>query len=98
MNKKDFWESHKLSNLITEPTFYKLPAINLSSIDLILTNCPQSFHSSGVIETGTSHFHKITVSTMKSNFQKLKLKVTFYRDFRNFSNERFGLHLAASGA
>lgn len=74
---------HKLSNLVTELTWYE-NSENPSYIDLILTNCPQSFHTSCVIETSTSHFHRVTVSTMKSNFQKLKQRLRFIEIFGIF--------------
>ena len=63
-------ESYRLKNLIKVPTCHKNPQ-NPSCIDLILTNSPLSFQSSGVIETGLSDFHKMTVTIMKTTFQKL---------------------------
>ena len=58
---KAFCESYNLSSLIKEPTCYKNPQ-NPSCIDLILTNTPYSFQSSCAIETGSSYFHKMTVT------------------------------------
>ena len=48
-----------------------------------------TFQSSGVIETGLSDFHKITVTVMKTTFQKLNSKITHYRDYRKYSNYSF---------
>ena len=75
-------------NLIKVPTCYKNPQ-NPSCIDLILTNSPLSFQSSGVIETGLSDFHKMTVTVMKTTFQKLDPKITHYRDYRKYCNDSF---------
>ena len=55
---------------------------------MILTNKPQSFHSTCVLETGLSDFHKMTVSILKMHFRKLRPKVISYRDFTKFENER----------
>ena len=48
-----------------------------------------SFQSSGVIETGLSDFHKMTVTIMKRTFQKLDPKIIHYRDYRKYSNYNF---------
>ena len=41
-----------------------------------------SFQSSGVIETGLSDFHKMTVAVMKASFEILDPKIIHYRDYR----------------
>ena len=84
-----FCESYGLKNLIKVPTCYKNPQ-NPSCIDLILTNSPLSFQSSGVIETGMSDFHKITVTVTKTTFQKLDPKIIHYRDYRKYCNYSLG--------
>ena len=48
-----------------------------------------SFQSSGVIETGLSDFHKMTVTVMKATFQKLDPKLIHYRDYRKYCNDSF---------
>ena len=68
-----FCEPYGLKNLIKVPTCHK-NSQNPSCIDLIFTNSPLSFQSSGVIETGLADFHKMTVAVMKTTFQKLDLK------------------------
>ena len=83
-----FCESYGLKNLIKVPTCYKNPQ-NSSCIDLILTNSLLSFQSSGVIETGISDFHKMTVTVMKATFQKLGPKIIHYRDYRKYCNYSF---------
>ena len=69
----DFCESFNLSSLIRESTCYKNPE-NPSCIDLFLTNSPNSFQNSGVVETGLSDFHRMIVTVMKTSFQGYRLK------------------------
>ena len=52
-----FCGSYGLKNLIKVATCYKNPQ-NPSCIDLIFTNSPLSFQSSGVIETGIPDFYR----------------------------------------
>ena len=58
-------------------------------IDLILTNSPYSFQNSCVIETGLSDFHMMTVTVMKTTYEKLKPSIVNYRDYKNFCNDTF---------
>ena len=85
---EEFMKVYNLKNLTKGPTFYK----NLdkpSCIDLILTNRKKSFHSSHIIETGISDFHKMVVAVMKIDFQKQNPRVVYYCDYKNFSNDDF---------
>ena len=81
-----------IKNLIKDATCYKNPE-NPSCIDLILTNNPNIFRNSGVIETGLSDFRKMTVTVMKTTFEKLKPNIIYYRDYRKFSDDRFRKNL-----
>ena len=84
-----FCDAFDLVNLIREPTCYKNPE-KPSCIDLILTNKPHSFKNSGVIATGLSDFHRITVTITKMTFQKLKPRIINYReDYKLFHNIRY---------
>ena len=62
---------------------------NPSCIDLILTNSPYSFQNSCAVETGLSDFHKMTVTVMKTTYEKLKPRITNYRGYKNFCNDNF---------
>ena len=42
-----------------------------------------------VIETGISDFHKLTVTTLKSNFLKQEPKTFHYRNYKYFNNDNF---------
>ena len=65
----DFCDTYNLTNLIKEPTCFKNPS-NPSSIDVMLTNRPNSFQNSKAVETGLSDHHKLTVSVLKVYFKK----------------------------
>ena len=51
-----------------------------SFTDLLLTNRSKSFH-------------KMTVTVMKTTFEKLKLRVTYIRNWNEFCNEKFRTQL-----
>ena len=82
---KDFCSSYRLKSLIKQPTCFKNPCC----IDLILTNKPESFRSTCVIETGLSDFYRMTLSVLKMHFCKLPPNVISYKEFKKFENERF---------
>ena len=85
---EQFCESYNLKSLIEEPTCFK-KVDNPSCIDLILKNHPKCFQNSGVYETGISDFHKLTFTVLKTYFQKAKLKIIKYRDYKHFDNNEF---------
>jgi exonuclease III len=85
---KDFCSDYNLKSLIKEPTCYKSRS-NPTCIDLILTNRPRSFEQSCVIETGLSDFHRLTLTVLKTFFQKSEPRKIIYRNYRNFNNDLF---------
>ena len=89
---KLFCETYDLSSLIKVPTCYKNPE-KPSCIDLLLTNRPKSFQNSSVVETGLSDFHKMAVTVMKTIFEKLKPRVSYFRNWNEFCNEKFRTQL-----
>ena len=82
-----FSDTYELKSLIKERTCYNNP--NKPCIDLILTNKPPNFQHSCVIETGLSDFHKMTVTVMKTFFEKLQPRVVKYRNYKYFENGKF---------
>ena len=87
-----FCDTCDLRSLITEPTCYKNPE-NPTCIDLILTNHPLNFQNTCVFETGLPDFHKMTVTIMKTSFQRLQPRIINYRDYRRFQTDVFGEEL-----
>ena len=53
------------------------------------TNKSLCFQHTTVIETGLSDFHKLTVTMMRSNYQKQQPNILNYRNYKFFNNENF---------
>ena len=53
-----------------------------------MTNKPRSFQYSCVIETGLSDFHKMTVTVIKTFFEKLQPRVVNHSDYKHFENDK----------
>ena len=81
-----FCDNNNFKNVIRQSTCYKRPS-NTICIDLILVTTPQKFKGTGVLETGLSNFHLITVTVMRKIFRKLKPRTLYYRSYKHFSNE-----------
>ena len=81
----NFIKTYNYQNLIGIPPCFKNP----ENIDLLFTNSPYSFQSSGVTKTGLSYFHKMTVAVVTVSFHKIKRKYLNYRKYNSFSNERY---------
>ena len=62
-------DNYGLKSLIRQPTCYKIPS-NPACIDLILTNAPQEFQSTCVLEIGLSDFLLMSVTVMRKIFKK----------------------------
>ena len=59
------------------------------TVHLILTNAPQQFQSTCVLETWLSNFNLMTVAVMRKIFKKLKPITINYRSYKHFSNEAY---------
>ena len=85
----EFCDNLKLKALISAPTCYKNPE-NPKCIDHMLTNKSCRFLKTAfTIETGISDHHKMTITILKKDFQKLPPKTVKYRCYRNFNEESF---------
>ena len=74
--------------LVKEKTCFK-NLNNPSCIDLFITNKKHSFQNTTTISTGASDYHKMVVTVLKITYIKSKPKEIFYRDYKNFNNEKF---------
>ena len=92
---KDFCDTYSLQNLIKEPTCFK-NALNPTLIDMDLTNRYNSFHNTSCIETEISDYHKMTITVLKTHFQKLKPIKVKYRSDDNFNFNLFKSELRDS--
>ena len=84
----EFCNLNRLTLLIKKPTCFKNPDQPTCN-DITLTNKRSCFQHSKISETGLSDFHLLTVTELKKSFQKLQPKLTNYRNYKNFDNERF---------
>ena len=70
----DLWNTSNFSNLVKEPTCFKIPD-NPSCIDLFLTSRPKCFQRTMKMETGISDFHEIVNTVLKIFYKKHKPKI-----------------------
>ena len=85
---KRFRNTYGLRNLIRRPTCYK-NSENFTCIDLLVTHIPLSFHSTSVLETGSSDFHLMTLTVMGLGYKIFELRIVCYRSYKFFSHENF---------
>ena len=85
----DLCDTFSLTNIINGKTCFK--AQKGTSIDVLLTNRPRSFHKTGIFETGISDHHKLILSVFRSYFTRIPPKTIEYRNYKNF-NETVFLH------
>ena len=85
----DLCDTFSLANIINGKTCFK--AQKGTSIDVLLTNRPGSFHKTGIFETGISNHHKLILSVFRSYFTRIPPKTIEYRNYKNF-NETVFLH------
>ena len=88
----EFCDIFNLKNLVKSPTCFKNP-LNPSCIDLMLTNRHRSFQYSQTIETGLSDHHRMTVTVLKSFFQKQPRISIKYRDYKYMDKALFQMGL-----
>ena len=85
---EEFCSFCNFQNLIKDPTCFKnseKPTI----IDHILTNHPRCFQYSRVYKAGLSDFRRPTLTVLKVYHSKPNAKIIQYRDYKNFTDERF---------
>ena len=80
-----------LTNLINGKTCFKTQ--KGTSIDVLLTNRPRSFHKMGIFETGFSDHCKLIFSVFRSYFIRIPPKITEYRNYQNFNETVFSMTL-----
>ena len=83
----NFCDTFSFKNLIKDNTCFTHN--HQSSIDVILTNKPNSFQKSSCLELGVSDYHKLIMTSLKMHVKRLKSKRIMYRSYRNFSEDKF---------
>ena len=89
---KNFLYQYDAKNIVKQKTCFK-STDNPSCIDLFLTNSYRSFQNTCTVSTGLSDFHKMTITILKSTFQKSKPKKIIYRDYSKFEENNFKTEL-----
>ena len=85
----DLCDTFFLANIINGKTCFKTQ--KCTSINVLLTKRPRSFHKMGIFEPGFSNHHKLMLSVFRSYFIRLPPKITEFRNYKNF-NETVFLH------
>ena len=83
----DLCDTFSFSNLVNGVTCVK--SQNDTSLDVMLTNRPRSFHNTRLIKTGLSDCHKMIVSVFRAFFKRLPAKVIEYRNYKTFDHNAF---------
>ena len=83
---KNVMNSNALCNLIKVNACFKGKG---TCIDLILTNLKYSFKNTNTFETGLSDHHHMIYTMLKSIFEKAEHIKVKYKDYKNFSFDRF---------
>ena len=87
---KHFINSNALYNLIKVNRCFKGKG---TCIDLILTNRKYSFKNTNAFETRLSDRHHMIHTMLKSTFEKAEPIKLIYRNYKNFSFDRFKTNL-----
>ena len=83
----EFCDLFYLSHLVKTPTCFT--SSHKSTIDLIMTNKPKVFEKTRITETGISDYHKLVSTFFNSHYSRRKPKVSYYRNYKNFDEQRF---------
>ena len=83
----EFCNLFDLTNLIIKDTC--CTKNHKSTIDLFLTKRPLFFQKTRTTETGISDYHKLILALFKSHYARLKPKIIYYRNYKNFNEELF---------
>ena len=82
----DLCETFSLQNVITGKTCHKSNVG--TSIDIILTNRPRSFHKTSKVETGIRDHHKLIFSFFRLYFTRTPSKSIEYRKYKTFDKSK----------
>ena len=83
---KFFYECNA-KNVVKEKICFK-NALNLSCIDLFITNSLLSFQNT-VVSNGLSDFHEMVITVTKMSFKKHSPTERHYRDYKYFDQTEF---------
>ena len=76
-----------LQNIITGKACHKSNVG--TSVDIMLTNRPKSFHKTSIFQTGISDPQKLILSFSRSCFMRIPSKTLEYRKYKTFGKSKF---------
>ena len=79
-----FLNNHEAKNIIKEKTCFK-SVLNLSCVDLFITNSPKRFQPTPSFSCGLSDHPNLVVTVLKYTFGKQKSNIRYYRDWGKFN-------------
>ena len=82
-----FWGLFSLKNIIESNTCFN--KFHSSAIGLFLTSKSNFFQKTNAIEAGLSDHHKLICIFLNSCYDKLKPKIAYYRNYKNFNEANF---------
>ena len=83
----NFCDLFALSNLVKVKTC--TTSLCGTSLDIILTSKPTSFHNTSAVTAGLSDCQKLILSCLRGHFKSLPLKKVIYRDYKMFDEAIF---------
>ena len=83
----DLCDTFYLQNKIIEETCRK--SCVGTSVEVMLTNRPRSFHKIGIFETGISKHHKLIISFLSSYFTRIAPKTIECGKYKTFEKNKF---------
>ena len=89
-----FLDQYDARNIVKLKTCFK-SIENLSCVDLLITNSYRSFQHTQTISTGLSDFHKMSITVLKTKYEKMSAREVNYRDYKNFNDAHFKRDLLA---
>ena len=83
----DLCGTFSMQNIVTGKTCHKGNAS--TSVDIMLTNKPRSFHKTSIFETGIIHHQKLILSSSRCYFTRIPPKTIEYRKNKTFDKSKF---------
>jgi hypothetical protein len=93
MELRDLMDMFGFKNLITSPTCYKNPH-NHTLVDVLLSNNPRKYCSSGIIQNGLSDVHHFIYGVLSQKQTRHKAKTVVYRSVKSFDPDSYKMDLA----
>ena len=87
-----FLYKYDSKNLQKENTCFK-SIENPSCVDLLISNSYRNFQNTITVSTGLSDCHKMSMTVLKTKFEKSNAREVYYRDYKRFDKDNFNSDL-----